>query len=987
MSQSSDASENFNKVVSELDYGRALLKNVEDAKTPLQKHYFLEANKIIKELDGVLFSGDVPYIYFKCLTNYDEEKVKKIHKYIWNQNRVPFLFIITPSEIKIYNCYEEPAQPLIEDLDSQKRLLIKLNLIKEGLEKINTFSKLNIDTGNIWQSEYVKKIDMESTADVRLLENLKIAEKNLFNSGLNVNIIHNLIGRSLFILYLEDRNIITKEYYKKFNDNASEYLNILLDKSETYELFEDLADLFNGDLFPIETRELNDVSSSHLTYIRQLFLGTELKTGQTKLWRPYDFSVIPIELISSIYEYFLTANNEEKKQIGAIYTPHFLVEFMLNEVLPWPTENDHNYMMRILDPACGSGIFLVEAFRRLVFRWKFTHNKTPVFDDLRKILLNNIFGIDIQKDAIKVAALSLSLALFDFLEPDEIWKKIQLPKMLYSNINPEGNLFNYDTIKEGPFERNYDLIIGNIPWKRDGLKKHEVQYLRERGYATERALAFLWRCRDFTENGKIVLISTSKMLFNSEKHDKKFRSDFFTENKVEMIVDLSILNRRKSVKGKKIFSAQATGAIIFYRPIEPTEDDKVIFCTPKPGKSEKESSIIIDKDSIKFLPLLKIQKYDYIWKVALWGHERDFDIISKMKSKKTIKEHMDDKNWVYGRGYQPGNRVNKQINNLPFLDAKKTTKYYTTKNMLGPPEKTNFAWFGAEETYKQPHILLKKGLVDKSPSATFLDYDCSFRDAITGISDPENNSALLKVITLFINSQISTYYLFLTSSEWGINRGLVHYQEILSLPGIPFEFDNKIIALLSSKYDEIKEIISKNLEKYDKKIYIITEEIDGIFYDHFNLTETDLIYIEDIINYQITLFHTKKSMSYENISIEDMTNYATFFCNAFNDILQFDKLNISAKLYYSGEPLNIIEFIFSKSPPIIITVDKEIKDILKEIELKMNLDSTKIYYGRNLKLYDKNSLLIIKPSEKRYWSKSQAINDAIETINDGLRGR
>ena len=77
----------------------------------------------------------------------------------------------------------------------------------------------------------------------------------------------------------------------------------------------------------------------------------------------YSFDVVPLEFISSIYEEFVTAK-------GAHYTPGYLVDFMLDEVLPWGGEQ---WDLKILDPACGSGIFLVKAYQRLIQRWKNAH--------------------------------------------------------------------------------------------------------------------------------------------------------------------------------------------------------------------------------------------------------------------------------------------------------------------------------------------------------------------------------------------------------------------------------------------------------------------------------------------------------------------------------------------------------------------------------------------------------------------------------------
>ena len=107
---------------------------------------------------------------------------------------------------------------------------------------------------------------------------------------------------------------------------------------------------------------------------------------------------------------------KEKKEKGQFYTPFPLVELMLNDRLS--TKNETNYNVKVLDIACGSGIFLVESYKRLIQRWKNANPNNKIsFKELKKILLENIYGIEIDPLAIKVAAFSLYLALVQQLDP------------------------------------------------------------------------------------------------------------------------------------------------------------------------------------------------------------------------------------------------------------------------------------------------------------------------------------------------------------------------------------------------------------------------------------------------------------------------------------------------------------------------------------------------------------------------------------------
>ena len=100
----------------------------------------------------------------------------------------------------------------------------------------------------------------------------------------------------------------------------------------------------------------------HITTLNNFFQGTNVRTGQGTLFRLYDFKFIPIETISAIYERFL-----KDEQKGAFYTPRFLAEVVLDTALDGIKTLIGK---RLLDPACGSGIFLVGLFNRIAEEWK-----------------------------------------------------------------------------------------------------------------------------------------------------------------------------------------------------------------------------------------------------------------------------------------------------------------------------------------------------------------------------------------------------------------------------------------------------------------------------------------------------------------------------------------------------------------------------------------------------------------------------------------
>src|SRR5207245_3648151 len=151
-----------------------------------------------------------------------------------------------------------------------------------------------------------------------------------------------------------------------------------------------------------------------------------------------DFSIIPIETISAINEHFLTAEDPHgKRKTGAFYTPRFLAEMILDIAL----EGIGSLLdKRFLDPACGSGIFLVGLFNRLAEEWKRKNSHARYdrqADALLAILRDNLFGVDENATACRIAAFSLYLAFLDQLKPSDIQelqrKKKVLPRLVCSS--------------------------------------------------------------------------------------------------------------------------------------------------------------------------------------------------------------------------------------------------------------------------------------------------------------------------------------------------------------------------------------------------------------------------------------------------------------------------------------------------------------------------------------------------------------------------
>ena len=366
-------------------------------------------------------------------------------------------------------------------------------------------SWLSLISGDFFRRpQAAQYFDRNNAADRLLLENLREVRRVLHAGDPKVDrppldfaTIHALLARLMFLQFLADRKdadgqpALSSDFFLRRKEDGTlkasyeSFHEVLGKKSDTYRLFGWLNVKFNGDLFPNETEqksEERDVMASHLTFLTDFIRGdVQLRRGQRFLWRQYSFDVIPLEFISSIYEEFIR-NGDAEPGKGVVYTPGHLVDFVLDGVLPW---EDDRWDVTVLDPACGSGIFLVKSYQRLIYRWKLANQGIrPPADVLRRILANCIFGIDTQEDAVRVASFSLYLAMCDEIDPKRYWTNVHFPKLRRNTINCHDFFEDGATLTARGNLRKFDLVVGNPPWGQEGSISEAVDRWIEREAAS-----------------------------------------------------------------------------------------------------------------------------------------------------------------------------------------------------------------------------------------------------------------------------------------------------------------------------------------------------------------------------------------------------------------------------------------------------------------------------------------------------------------------
>jgi hypothetical protein len=968
----------------------------------LKQHYLKAARDNDFRVDAVYFSGEFPSVYFKKVPDFQPEVLREIlevQRKIWNQDKVPFLYVESPLEIRVYNCFEKPRKT--ENEISELLLLKSEKRVEQDLKELErVFHKISIETGNFWkQDEYALKVKNDTRVDRALIESLKETRRILHKQGkgLPLEVIHDLLLRSLFLLYLEDRGATDAELYEGHKD----YFEVLADLESTYRVFGKLEKSFNGNLSPVTEKEREMVTPGHLGEIRNGFWsGRTLFFG----WRFFDFKIIPIQLISEIYEHFLTEEigTAKKNASGTFYTPHPLAEFVLNEVLPHAADGDNKSNLKILDPTCGSGIFLVESLNRLLDRWEMANSKKELtFEVVSQIATDNIFGIEKQKEAIKVAAFSIYLAMLDRLEPKTLWQNKRFPYLIHDpEIKDEKkqgkNLFRMSSLDSGPFEDiGYDIVVGNPPFGGRKVEKDVRAYLAKEGFGNETVEAFLHRATQLCPEGKIALISTSKVLFNTGSNHQNFRRFLFNDCYVDKVYNFSILRRVPQNRGRNLFSSTVRPVSVFIYskqwPEQPSET--LMYCAPSTAiKNRIIDGIAIDPTDVKYLPREECQKPDTkIWKVAMWGTERDFGLVQRFLKMPSLAQFIDMKRWEKGVGFRLPSTLSEpkpdeEIKKLPYLDARKVSRYYTLKENTGKVDYDLFKRFGNKLVYSNPHILIKEGQKNRRFCASFSDFDCSFQDSVYAIQSNEEGS--LKLLTAYLNSQLAFYLMFLTTADWGVERERVKPNEILDLPDLCFSLPEETKQKIAGHVDEIIQIRKNEFIHVEPKIAAIEQKIETSLWEALDLSDTDKVLIEDLLEYQLDSFQSgQKSKAYRPCNLDDSRAYAQHLCKTINSFLGYsDELSVWATIFdvSVSTPLNVVVLHLEKekkSGTIEELQSGEINAILKELEQYAYQEhSESIYYRKFFRYYNYDVVYILKPNEKHCWTRSLGINDADEII-------
>jgi len=925
--------------------------------------------------DAIYEIGGIPQIYFKGLHQPTEEEFAHIHRFAWNRGDAPLLWVITQSEIRIYSSYSPPTS---ESRTGQKHLIEVLENINQQLE---TYHREAFDTGAFWKTDKSKRIQSRERVDQKLLSDIQGTTDQLRKNNLMMSVAHALVGQTIFLAYLRDRRILPPEF--------EELTEVFKDYHHAMEAFTWLKNAFNGNIFPI--CEKATIQDSHIKTLRQFLLGTDMRSGQMRFW-PYKFDIIPIELISSIYEMF--AHDEEPEVAKARsmhYTPPFLVRMMLSEAM-----KNLDSQAIVLDPACGSGVFLVEAFKRLAYLRGFETEQAVTTAELKYLLTSQIYGIELSREAAKITAFSLYLALLEMQPEIQTSENLQLPHLLEKTIfvgdtfDPKAQFNQVPVFKE----KQFNLVIGNPPWTSwKGDQELGIKYCqsKELPIADKKPYqAFIWRIGEYfaSKNAEICLLVHAGMFFQQSPKAIEFRRTFLNRYTLRAVINLSDL--RKLAIFQKV---TAPAAILFFHAQPPEDTQNITYCCPKWTSNTKVTKqLMLNADDVFAFPLSTAQQSETIWKTVFWGNPRDYAFLKKLKQFGTLGEFLQKEGFIYGQGYTKGTKGSKVLieqHGKPWLQSQQIHRYRLPADLPKFSSEMKLYRKGKKGIYQGPLIVVNRGMQEGMLTATFYPSDLVYDQKYYGIVISSKLPRYAYYLSAILNSKLVAYFQFLTSSLWGIERDIIALHDLLRTPvpllsKIPEDLLNQVLEKSQWLYNNIGSTTNK-------EIAVHQSELDRLIYRLYNLTRAEQELVEDTLSLTVDFFQKReKSDALHPPSPEHLKEYAFALIGMLNAYLKSRGKQFNAVVFETDKsPLRMVKLTYEKAQAEGDEVQTRKIDRFDSIlrELADNLQTEiadNLAVRRSLRIYQGTDIYILQPAERRYWNRSAGRNEANRILKEHL---
>ncbi len=844
--------------------------------------FFVEAKK-----PSVMIKSDASVAY-------------QIKRYGWSA-KLPISIITDFEEFALYDCTHKPKpndkpaadrikyityKDYLNEFDFLWETFSKEKVLKGGLDKFIKSDKGSKGTAT------VDKEFLESLNKWRLLlaKDISRNNKKLNEDELNFAV-QQTLDRIIFLRIAEDRGV---EEYGRLKEalkgKGARYQKL-------FDYFHHADKKYNSGLFDFKKDTLSENLKIDNEVIEQII--SELYYPEC----PYEFSVLAVEILGSAYEQFLgkviriTASHnakiddkpEVRKAGGVYYTPQYIVDYIVKNTVGELIKNktpEEITKIKVVDPACGSGSFLLGAYQYLLDYHKDYYNNQPVSNgkapltptgalttnEKKNILLNNIFGVDIDANAVEVTKLSLLLKCLEgetnaTIQQEITFEQERVLPTLDNNIKCGNSLIDTDyydgQLNLGTFDKRvkpfnwqsafpdvfkqggFDAVIGNPPYGAYldvSIQKYFCEKYKNQNYQLDSYLLFLEKSADIVvKEGYLGFIIPNTWLSNLMTTE--IRKFIFTNFAIEKIYHF---------KYKVFFQATVDTEILLLRFKRSTPNYILIEIIDNCGKVQS----------------LCVNQSDWInmdgKPVNILIGDKQINVKIKLEKFPVLDNFC--KITQGAKPFQVGKGVPKQtqkiVDEKPYVSDKKKDKYFRPLLRGSLINKyiilwTNNYWikFGdwlAEPRYSAGYEAREKLIIRQTGDSLIAAYDNQqfiVRDNLYTILSKNENTDLMFILGLINSRLMNWYYQNILNPEKGealaqVKKGHISLLPINNDKNYYSVIKNNVLALLKFRKEIEYLLIPSERDQLEQQIKYTEDKIDRLVYELYGLTEEEIKVVE-----------------------------------------------------------------------------------------------------------------------------------------------
>ena len=715
-----------------------------------------------------------------------------------------------------------------------------------------------------------------------------------------------LVGRALFFRFLVDRRIVGEADLGRISrvDKLSLVFGNLDALLQTCTW---LDKTFNGDLLSLggahddldrygDLRQLlvqgADMVCWHLTNIQ-----CKAVRGQLPLqWGGIYFKHVPVDVLSQVYEDFAHQFIPELARETSIhFTPRKLAEIVVDGAFSAVRSSTPD-RARVLDPAVGGGVFLVLAFKRLIAEHWRASGERPGRKEIRRILMLQLTGLDVNRDALNVTALSLYLCALELDPHPSPLSDLKFEKLIGSILHPvdAAALESATVPPDSPYDRllgslskqvlarhasQYDIVIGNPPWNafkderagalnctlRDLLAKPKQRSSPPAAAVVARYgspdIAFVLAASRWAKPaGGIGFAVHGRFFFQEDSF--ALRRHVFENLRVTGIMNFAALRQDEKIWPKN----DAQFALMVAANERPGPLDSFYFISPRHEPQLSQAGVFrIDPGAAIPVALHDACTDPHAFKALYKGGRLGLDLLHRLRGDATLPlgQQVAKHGVKFHSGYQTGKehkRGDDASHLLGLLDAQLDMAFVAAPGARpqGEPdlyfELPKVQWARVPQIYRGPLLLLRESPRAERHlrGALYSDTDVAYRESFIGLSaqgKPEL-ARLLDLIYVVSYSDLFLYHQLLTSPKFGVERDSSLQKDLMAFPLIKEE------VLTSEQTRKVRGVVAQLQQRQ-----VNWHKLDELVYDLHGLTTADRQLVSDTLATELPFTDVSKQAS------------------------------------------------------------------------------------------------------------------------------